>query len=396
MKQNITLNDIAGYATEKVVWQLILKLSVYCSQGGLSGIAPNDIIVEGSSFILNDYKDQARATSLRFSAPESFQDVSKGKAVTSDIWTLGALAFYAITGMDVFEGKGGATQTCTTGIPRIGSAYASEQLGTLIRQCLSYSPADRPSIEFIARVAKEALEKPVAPRKRLANHKGRGYVTSLVKFWPEEMVPVLITCLFCLSSLSMSAQDGTFGKAAIPNEMVDLVMCCIDLRSPANTEKVRKALDRDMNWTMMDELPVDKRGECTTKQAVDMLGINDMCFDILKRHGGVTNSGGRFRDGRDPRYKYSLIEVTVKKDSSVNYLIDGREGMQMFAVVPFDKGAKFVASIPNGRSFMDNGVCYIQLKSSLTKTDKFKLTIKNDSGKNAAFTIINYNSHNHE
>ena len=77
-------------------------------------------------------------------------------------------------------------------------------------------------------------------------------------------------------------------------------------------------------------------------------------------------------------------------------MIDGREGMQMFAVVPFDKGAAYVALITNGRSFMDNGVCYIQLKQSLKKTDKFKLTIQNESGKNVSFTVINYNSHNHE
>ena len=173
-------------------------------------------------------------------------------------------------------------------------------------------------------------------------------------------------------------------------------MRCIDLRSPANMEKVRKAMSRDMNWTMMDELPIDKKGECTIKQPVDMFGLNDMGFGILKLHGGVTNSGGRFRDGRDPRYKYSFIEVTVRKDASVNYVIDGREGLQMFAVVPFDKGAKFVASIPSSSSFIDNGVCYIQLKQPVKKADKFNLSIQNESGKNAAFVIINYNSRKYE
>lgn len=209
-------------------------------------------------------------------------------------------------------------------------------------------------------------------------------------------MPMLIICMLFLSSLSVSAQNGIFDKTAIPNEMVNLVMRCIDLRSPANVEKVRKAMSRDMNWTMMDELPVDRKGECTIKQPVDMFGLNDMGFGILKRHGGVTNSGGRFRDGRDPRYKYSFIEVTVRKDASVNYVIDGREGMQMFAVVPFDKGAKFVASIPSSSSFIDSGVCYIQLKQPVKKADKFNLSIKNESGKNAAFVIINYNSRKYE
>lgn len=396
MKKNITLNHIAGYVTEKTVWQLIMNLTDYCGNGELCGVTANDIVVSDSAFIVKRHGNPSGHTTFRFSAPESCLGNTADGVEASCIWTLGALAFYTITGMDVFEGKGGSTQTKDTYIPRIGSAYASEQLSSLIRQCLRFSPDDRPSIEDITRLANEALVKPAAPRKRLTNNSGHSYATSLVKFWPEEMVVILLYLILSLSSLPVSAQNSTFDKAVVPNEMVNLVMRCIELRSPANTEKVRKAMDRDMNWTMMDELPVDKQGECTTKQAVDMLGINDMCFGILKRHGGVTNSGGRFRDGRDPRYKYSLIEVTVKKGASVNYMIEGREGMQMFAIVPFDKGAKYVASIPNGKSFLDNGVCYIQLKKSLKKTDKFRLTIKNMSGKNAAFTIINYNSHNHE
>lgn len=396
MKDNITLNHIAGYATEKTVWLFILNLSAYCNGGDLCGITADEIIVSDSAFIVQRHSQQTGHTPSRFSAPESSCVTLADHTEASGIWTLGALAFYAITGMDVFEGKGGSTQTKETIVPRIASAYASEQLSSLICQCLSYSPADRPSVECIAHLAKEALGIPTAPRKRLINSSGRCYATSLVKFWPEEMVPVWITLMLIFSSLSLSAQNGAFDKAVVPNEMVNLVMRCIDLRSPANTEKVRQAMDRDMNWTVMDELPVDKQGECTTKQAVDMLGINDICFGILKRHGGITNSGGRFRDGRDPRYKYSLIEVTVKSGGTVNYMIDGREGMQMFAVVPFDKGTSYVASIPGGSSFMDNGVCYIQLKQALKKADKFQLTIKNESGRHVAFTIINYNSRNHE
>ena len=396
MKKDIRLSHIAGYVTEKAVWQLLQDLSGYCRNGELCGVTASEIVVSGSVFSIDKHSVPSNQAAGRFSAPESFQDATNAKAESSCIWTLGALAFYAITGIDVFEGKGGATQTQSTNVPRIGSAYASEQLSALIRQCLSYSPSDRPSSDDIVRVAKEAIEKPASPRKRLVSNNGRSYITSIVKFWPEEMVPMLIICMLFLSSLSLSAQNVTFDKTAIPNEMVNLVMRCIDLRSPANMEKVRKAMSRDLNWTMMDELPIDKKGECTTKQPVDMFGINDMGFGILKRHGGVTNSGGRFRDGRDPRYKYSFIEVTVRKDASVNYVIDGREGMQMFAIVPFDKGARFVASIPNSKSFMDNGVCYIQPKQPLKKTDKFKLTIKNESGSNSAFVIINYNSRIYE
>lgn len=151
-----------------------------------------------------------------------------------------------------------------------------------------------------------------------------------------------------------------------------------------------------MNWTMMDELALDKNGECTTKEPVDVFGLNDIGFGILKRRGGVTNTGGRFRDGRDPQYKYSFIEITVRKGATVNYQISGREGEQLFAIVPYETDAQFSGTISNGESFLDNGICYIRLKQKIKKNDAFTLTLTNLSGKNMAFVLINYNSRNHE
>ena len=392
MKQKITLNDISGYATERMVWQLMLTLA---DQNESGKVGANDVVVEKNGFSVQKSGAQEHAANV-FCAPETFQNNEAFKTEASDVWTIGALAFFFITGMNVFEGKGGASQTPSTPVPRIGSVYASETLSSTIRQCLNYLPEKRPSKELLSRVAKENLEKMPQPQKRLTTHSGRVYATSLVKFWPEEMVPLLSIMLFFFFSSPIFAQKNAFDQTAIPNEMKTLVMRCVDLRSTANTEKVKKAMARDMNWTMMDELPIDKQGECATKQPVDMFGINDIGFSILKQHGGVTNSGGRFRDGRDPRYHYSFIEVTVRKNASVTYPIGGREGKQLFAIVPFERDARFSATIPNGKNFTENGVCYIQLKQPLKKTDNFKLTIKNESGRNAAFVIINYNSRKNE
>ena len=210
-------------------------------------------------------------------------------------------------------------------------------------------------------------------------------------------MPAILAFVFLFIGTSIFAHSPqSFDKNAIPNEMAGLVLRCIDLRSPQNVGMVSKAMDRDMSWTMMDELPLDKEGECTTKDQVDCFGLNDMGFSILKRHSGVTNAGGRFRDGRDPRYKYSFIEITVKKGKTVNYSISGREGKQMFAIVPFEQDAKYEASIPQSESFSFNGVFYIQLKQGIKKNDTFKLTLTNKSEKNMAFVLINYNSRNNE
>ena len=397
-KKGITLNDIAGYATERAVWQMMLDLSAVCDSDrnvAINGMAPQRITIADNHFQIRDTDASGNGDGRAFSSPETFIKSSEPSAA-SDIWAIGALAFYAITGTDVFEGKGGETQTKDTEIPRLSSAHASKELSSLIRRCLRFLPADRPTKEEIQEQAQTALSQSVVPRKRLSSQTGKGYGSSLVKFWPEEMVPTIIVCLFLLLPTSIFAQTSKFDKTAIPNEMASLVLRCVDLRSPQNIGKVSKAMERDMNWTMMDELPLDKEGECTTKHMVDMFGLNDMGFSILKRHSGITNAGGRFRDGRDPRYKYSFIEITVKQKKTVNYIISGREGEQVFAIVPYEKDAKYKVSIPHGESFSDDGVCYIQLKQGLKKDDTFKLSIKNESVKNMAFAIINYNTRNNE
>lgn len=393
MKNNeLTLKDIAGYATEKTVWQLLLSLSAGFNKCTSTHIAPNCIVITEQEFQLKD--DCAAKDAMAFAAPETFCRPTGSTHEASYVWSIGALAFYAITGTNVFEGKGGETQTQDTEVPRLGSAHASYNLSELIRRCLNYSPSDRPNMKEIRQLASSALSRPSVPRKRLTSQTGKSYAKSLIKFWPEEMVPLFFACILLLIPSGLFSQKSVgFDKTSIPEEMASLVLHCIDLRSPQNQEKVNKALTRDMNWTMMDELPIDKQGECSTSVTVDMFGLNDVGFSILKSHRGATNAGGRYRDGRDPRYKYSFIEITVKKDSMVNYQINGREGEQLFAIIPFEKDARFTAAIDNGESFKDEGVCYIWLKKG---DESFTLTIKNESGKNMAFALINYNSRKHE
>jgi len=395
MNKEITLSDIAGYVTERTVWQMMLSLSTRYESETFNNITPHTVIIVDDDFQLSKHRTSDVEDCRAFAAPETFNKSSE-IFVAFDTWTIGALAFYAVTGMNVFEGKGGETQTGETEIPRLSSAHVSKELSNLIYRCLSYFPEDRPTKKEIQRQAQLTLSQTVEPRKKLLSQKGKCYVSSLIKFWPEEMVSIVIAYVFFILPTDIFAQTSKFDRTAIPSEMASLVLRCIDLRSSQNTGKVSKAMDRDLNWTMMDELALDKNGECTTKDAVDVFGLNDIGFSILKRHSGITNSGGRFRDGRDPRYKYSFIEITVKQGKTVNYNISGREGAQIFAIVPFEKDAKYETYIPHGEFFLDNGVCYIHLKHGIKKNDVFKLTLTNKSGKNMAFAIINYNSRNNE
>lgn len=393
MSKEITLRDIAGYATERTIWQLLLNLSEQYSNVNLNTVSPDAIIIEDNSFKIGSgrYSDAIKS----FCPPEFFIAAADINSDTAAVWTIGALAFYAIMGVELFEGKGGVSQTEKTEIPRISTAHVSQVLGSLVFRCLSYTPSERPSIADIRQMAKKSVTESVLPGKKISNQSGNSYSRSLIKFWPEEMVQVII-----MSVLLFLFPNITFGQnellANIPDEMNSLVQRCVDLRSSDNTAKVSKAMERDLKWTMMDELPIDRNGECTINDEVDTFGLNEIGFEILKRHNGITNAGGRFRDGRDPRYRYSFIEITVKKGVDVNYEISGREGPQLIAIVPFDQEAVYSATIPEGKSFVKDGICYIRLEHKLLKTDKFNLLISNKSDNNNAFVIINYNSRDSE
>ena len=205
MKKDITLKDIAGYTTERTVWQLMLTLSEDCNQGRVEGVSPEKIVVCNKGFRLKN--GESAETSKAFTAPESFSCHSAGELPAnhevSCVWTIGALSFYAIMGTDIFEGKGGETQTEKTEIPRISSAHASQEMSSLIRKCLDYSPGKRPSMADIQQQARKALSAPTVLRKRLTDQTGKSYAKSLMKFWPEEMVSVL---LLLLMPLYISAQ----------------------------------------------------------------------------------------------------------------------------------------------------------------------------------------------
>ncbi|MBO4906952.1 MAG: hypothetical protein J5486_07970 [Bacteroidaceae bacterium] len=399
MAHTITIREIAGYATERTVWQLALFLAESFEQGLVAGIDDSSVVINNDTFELQPQaKAKASSSSNKgaFSAPELFAETQGQydleKAAT---WSLGAVVFTTLMGMDVFEGMGGQSQNASTQIPRISSAHATQALSTLVFKCLSFNPSDRPTMHDIIIAAKQQLETSITPPKRLTTASGKTYTTSLMSFWPEEMYAVLFAIILTISSLGeIKAQTAT----GIPSKLTDLVSLCIDLRNKTNSSRVTQQLDDDLSWTLMDELEVDRKGECTINDDVQTLGINDIGDRILKYRGGVTNTGGRFRNGQDKRYNYSFIEVTARKGASVKYEITGREGAQYFAVVPFSSQTAYTPSLTlNGKplgtlSKAANGVSYIKVDRAVQLKDKMYLKIENKSGANASFVILNYNS----
>lgn len=340
--ENIQLKEVAGYLTEKAVWQII--------------------------------KDEASTQQ-------------------PDVWSIGATAFYALMGVEVFAGKGYETQNENTPVPRIGEAHCSRQLSNIIYRCLSFHAEERPSQQELLAAANDALAANTEPTRRLYSSTGKSYKSPITKFWPEEMNPVVIMLFLLILPFAALTQNAP----KLTQEMEVLVKYVCDLRNPKNSVRIERALYDDRQWTLMDELEIDSAGECTIRDKVTTLGLNQMGYQIARYNRGVSNTGGRFRNGQDPRYNYSFIEVTAKRNATLKYNITGREGTQTFAVIPYNPKSIFSVSlsqnnVPIGKIHEVDGVKYITVDKNVKTSDVLTLKIVNSSKSNLSFVIINYNS----
>lgn len=393
--KKITLDDISGYMSEKSAWRMILFAAErWNSKGAVASRASDFVIVDDKWTVEQCHALQPIEPGLI--PPEEYCNMNvehdKEKAA---VWTIGALAFYAIMGVEIFDGMGGRNQTLNTQIPYIKSSHCSSVLSRTIHKCLDFNPSMRPRMCDITDTARKEIGKEHTRKKRLVTSTGKTYKSSIIDFWPEEIATIIITILMCLTSGRSMAQICP----STTQEMKNIIARCKMLRNKNNKDAVKREFYLDGKWTLMDELPIDKNGECTTKQPVDMLELNNMAYQICKSKNGVNNSGGRFRNGQDPRYNYSFIEITVRKGASVSYDITGRKGSQQIAVIPYKDGTAFTVSLkknsqPTGTLTKADGVCFINVAEKVSTTDKLRLSIKNNSDRNMSFVIVNYNARN--
>lgn len=369
----ICFDEIAGYMTENATWRLLHFLATVDLSHAPLTLEPQHIVVENDMFhLLKGATKQAKVE-------ESYY-----------VWQMGCIAFYALMGIQPFCEPGANAQTGQAEVPYIGSSHCGSTLSNLIHQCMLFEPSNRPRLSEIRLLVAENIDKKPLPKKKITNSKGKNYFNSLVNFWPEEMSTlVLFICMMMCPNRACAQND-------IPKEMTAIISRCKSLRSSANVNRVSREFLYDKEWTLMDKIDIDRRGECTVNDKVAMFGVNDIGYRIAKLKSGVTNTGGRFRDGQDDRYKYSFIEITIKRNMSVSYEITGRQGLQQFAVLPYHNTSAFVVSVtkggkPFGKTIMKDGTCYVQLDKKVSKSDKFQLSIRNNTGKNMAFVIVNHN-----
>ena len=104
MNKPITLTDIAGYCTEDAIWKMVVDLAQSIKDNNHCPLSPDEIIIDDKSFLTGEKSDKK----LHMLAPE----YSNGKPYgpSQQVWTLGALIYYASSGRTLFGGHGGAYQ----------------------------------------------------------------------------------------------------------------------------------------------------------------------------------------------------------------------------------------------------------------------------------------------
>lgn len=213
--------------------------------------------------------------------------------------------------------------------------------------------------------------------------------TGLKRLMPDEMRRIV----FIISSLIMISE--VCPAQTYTDVMSRLMNYALELRTDGSDDIVYEKLQRDDKWTLMNEVADDLGGQCSLRERIGRFGINDLAIKIEEKNRGKFESAGLFCNGTDPKYDYSFIEKSVKAGKSVNYIVPGREGMQQFVIVPFEKGKRLqakalVEDASYDFSIDSEGNYYVSF--SVSKGASITLTVSEADGSASAFVIINYNS----
>ena len=180
--------------------------------------------------------------------------------------------------------------------------------------------------------------------------------------------------------------------------LIDVVKL-LRVSNEANFNKATQILKSDTKWTPMDETGDVREGkECKASEKVPGFKLNRILSKVdgsrkyVSTHGDMVN-------GEDTRYDYSLYERALKGKTEVKYQLKGREGKQVFVIVPFNASAKLEVAIEcNGKRVVagtrnpDGSVVVSWEKDAPSRTKAFTLSIKNNESSSQSFVIINHNS----
>ena len=152
-----------------------------------------------------------------------------------------------------------------------------------------------------------------------------------------------------------------------------------------------------LNWsasgkpkiTLMDEIRRDKDNEYRGSGA-NRFKMNQVVTHVYSRQNtGMVSKGDYFNSTEKDVY-YSAIEKTIKKGCTATYTLVGHIGEQEFVFVAFNPNTNFTATVNGASAKSKDGVAVVKLPK-VEKEDAITFSIKNESGSNESFVILNHN-----
>lgn len=184
-------DGLAGYCTEKEAWRFLRDVSeglVHMHGRGFihKDLTTANVLIGKDGYVICDFDREEDRMSFSFTPPE-WDRTEKHMTEKSDIWSLGACTFHLLMGVCIFSGRGGKGQKKDTPVPSLRTDMYSPSLSELVRRCLHYNPAERPSAEeIIETTARQLSEGCFNIHKKIK--KDLLPDSSKDSFWPEDMI----------------------------------------------------------------------------------------------------------------------------------------------------------------------------------------------------------------
>lgn len=185
MSKQMTIRDISGFCPEEAIWKMIADVSECMLNDGVGhGLSPDSVLVDGKSFMVNCTQDIEN----EFHAPEHKDgQLSDEKA---EVWSIGAIAYYASTGHVVFGGHGSKYQKEHPLVPLPALPKGLQSLTPLLQKCLCYDSNVRIGLKDLNDLARKGLKEcGMQMRKKTMSSKEKENDAKYTgEKWPEEMI----------------------------------------------------------------------------------------------------------------------------------------------------------------------------------------------------------------
>lgn len=205
--------------------------------------------------------------------------------------------------------------------------------------------------------------------------------------------------LFLLSGLLLShpaaAQQDSYLR--------ELTTQVINLRVPSTNKKARNnavlalSATGKPKITLMDD--AHRHPNEYRSNGSNLFQMNKVVTHVYNRQNIGMTSRGDYFNSTESGIRYSAIEKSVPRGSTVSYTINGHVGKQEFVFVPYHSNTKFTATVcvngghPISATPLKGGALGVTLPQ-VGKQDTITFTISNAASNKSAFdsfVILNHN-----